>query len=198
MDFLKNIATSTKIVLSIGLVLVVALVFVATQWRPEAKMPKASPSSPVKPEPSKDNVSKLVQEQIDHLKAVVAKNPADAKSSFELARMLQDGHDSPGAMKYYELGLKADPKNIEARVDYSLCLYQTGKLQEAFSQNAIVLKQDASNAHALYNIGALYGNRGMSDSAAYYWRKLISSHPHDQLAQQAQENLKKLSGNINM
>jgi len=62
--------------------------------------------------------------------------------------MLQDGHDSPGAMKYYELGLKADPKNIEARVDYSLCLYQTGKLQEAFSQNAIVLKQDASNAHA--------------------------------------------------
>jgi len=51
MDFLKNIATSTKIVLSIGLVLVVALVFVATQWRPEAKMPKASPSSPVKPEP---------------------------------------------------------------------------------------------------------------------------------------------------
>jgi len=181
--------------MSTGLLLLVALGIVATQWRPEAEKPKPTTSSPVNPEPSKENVSKLVQEQITHLKEVVARNSDDAKSAFELARMLQDGHDAPGAMKYYELGLKADPKNVEARIDYSLCLYQTGKLQEAFHQNALVLKQDASNPHALYNMGSLYGNRGMSDSAAYYWRKLISSHPHDPLAQKAGENLKKLSGN---
>jgi len=197
MDLLRNISMSTRIVLGIGLLLVAALVVVALQRTPGVKpIPTASqsPVSPVSPTPSKENVGKQVQERIDHLKEVVAKKPSDARSSIELARTLQDGHDLEGALRYYALGLKADPGNLEARVDYSLCLYQSGKEQEAFAQNALVLRQDASNAHALYNLGAIYANRGMNDSAAYYWRSLISSHPHDDLAQKAAQNLKQLAG----
>lgn len=197
MDRMNTTSVGTRIVLGIGLLLVAALVVVVLQRTPEIKPAPAasqSPVSPVNPAPSKENVGKQVQERIDHLKEVVAKKPSDARSSIELARTLQDGHDLEGALKYYALGLKADPGNLEARVDYSLCLYQSGKEQEAFAQNALVLRQDASNAHALYNLGAIYANRGMNDSAAYYWRSLISSHPRDDLAQKATQNLKQLAG----
>lgn len=194
MDFLNNVSVNTKVTLSVALVLGIALVTVALEWTPETKRPTVSPTSPVAPAPSKENVSKLVQERIEHLKDVVAKHPSNAESAFELARTLQDGHDTTGALKYYAIGLQADPRNVEARVDYSLCLYESGREQEAFNQNVKVLQQDASNAHALYNLGAIYGNRGMSDSARHYWGRLISSHPHDELARKAGENLKLLAG----
>ena len=197
MDLLRKISMSTRIVLGVGLLLVAALVVVVMQQTPSGKPTPTisqSPVNPTSPAPSKDNVGKQVQERIDHLKDVVAKKPSDARSSIELARTLHDGHDLEGALKYYALGLKADPGNLEARVDYSLCLYQAGKEQEAFAQNALVLRQDVSNVQALYNLGAIYANRGMNDSAAYYWRSLISSHPKDDLAQKASQNLKQIAG----
>ena len=194
MDFLNNVSLNTKVTLSVALVLGIALITVALQWTPEAKPAKVASTSPVGPAPSKKNVSKLVEERINHLKDVVAKHPSNATSAFELARTLQDGHDTTGALKYYAIGLLADPRNVAARVDYSLCLYQSGREEEAFRQNVKVLQQDASNAHALYNIGAIYGNRGMSDSAQYYWGRLISSHPHDELARKAGKNPKLLAG----
>ncbi|HCV42947.1 MAG TPA: hypothetical protein DGH68_05650 [Bacteroidetes bacterium] len=198
MDLLRKVNMSTKIILGVGILLAAALTVVVLRQDPEINTPplttSQSPVSPTSPPPSKENVGKQVQERIDHLKKVVAKKPSDARSSIELARTLQDGHDLQGALKYYESGLKADPRNLEARVDYSLCLYQAGREQEAFAQNALVLRQDASNVQALYNLGAIYANRGMNDSAAYYWRSLISAHPHNDLAQKATQNLRQLMG----
>ncbi len=175
-----------------GVVLGLALAIIAVQVSPDVRPSAAPHPSPLAPKPSKENVSKQVREEIAHLKEVVDRNPSDAKSALELARTLQDGHDLQGALKYYEVGLKADPRSIEGRVDYSLCLYQAGKEQEAFAQTAKILHQDATNAHALYNLGAIYANRGQGDSATYYWKKLIASHPGDELAKKAAGNLKEL------
>lgn len=192
MDLLNKENLGVKIIVGSGVVLLVIIVGVVLMQVPEVEAPQLASQSLVNPAPSKENVAKQVQERIEHLRDVVAKNPAESRSALELARTLQDGHDLAGALQYYEIGLKADPKNLDARVDYSLCLYQSGKEEEAFAQNVIVLRQDASNAHALFNLGAIYGNRGMTDSATYYWRKLITSHPRHDLAQQAEQNLKQL------
>jgi cytochrome c-type biogenesis protein CcmH/NrfG len=193
MDLLRRIPPGVKVVMAAGLVLGCALIVIAVQVTPEARPLMPESPSPVSSAPSKENVSKQVGQQISHLKAVVAKNPKDGRSALELARTLQDGHDLVGAQKYYEIALKADPKNLAARIDYSLCLYQSGREREAFVQNAIVLNQDASNAQALYNLGAIYANRGRSDSARYYWQGLIAAHPHDELAKRAEGNLKQLA-----
>lgn len=196
MDFLKNISMSTRIVMTTGVVIVGALAVVALQREEPANKAPAAPqlkqATPLSPAPSKENVSKQVQERIEHLRSVVEKNPSDARSAFELARTLQDGHDLPGALKYFEIGLKADSKDVAARVDYSLCLYLSGKEQEAFKQNTIVLWQDGTNAQALYNIGAIHANRGRPDSAAFYWKRLVAVHPEDELARKAEDNLKQL------
>lgn len=192
MDLLSKIPLGTKVVIVAGLVLGCALTLIAIQVTPEVRPSKLVATSPVNPAPSKENVSKQVEQQIGHLKAVVSKNPKDARSALELARTLQDGHDLTGAQKYYQIALKADPKNLPARIDYSLCLYQSGREQEALGQNALVLRQDASNAQALYNLGAIYANRGRSDSARYYWKTLVAAHPDDELAKRAEGNLKQL------
>ena len=203
MDILKNLSVSTKILISVGAILGLALSVIAlettTGVRPlkvsslSPMGPGSSKASPVAPAPTRENVSKRVEEQIAHLKAVVAKNPSDARSAIDLARTLQDGHNLKDALKYYEIGLKADPRSIDARVDYSFCLYQSGKEQEALTQSAIILRWDATNPHALFNLGSIYANRGQGDSARFYWKSLISAHPRDELAKKADEYLKQLT-----
>jgi tetratricopeptide (TPR) repeat protein len=184
----------TRIVIGIGVLLVVGLAIVALQQNDDVQgdLTASPPPSPVAPTPSKDNVSKTVQEKIGHLKDVVAKNPADSRTAFELARLLQDGHSTQEAIQYYEIGLKADARDIGARIEYSLCLYQLGREEDALKQNRIVLRGDGVNAQALFNIGAIHANRGMSDSAMYYWNRLITAHPGDALAVKAKENIKQL------
>jgi tetratricopeptide (TPR) repeat protein len=198
MDFLKQRLTPARIVFGVGFILISGLAIIAGFGEQPMNAPSrpadVPAGSPVAPAPSKENVSKSVQERITHLKEVVAKNPADATTAFELARTLQDGHDVAGAIAYFEKGLKAAPRDLAARVDYSLCLYQTGRFNEAFDQNRLVLRVDAQNAQALYNLGALHANTGRNDSAAYYWTRLVKAHPQDELARAARQNLTKLDG----
>jgi len=183
----------TRVLIAVGVVLASGLLVIATKFKSDPRPSAASRPSPVAPAPSRDNVSKQVEERITHLKTVVAKNPSDARSAIELARTLQDAHDLPGALKYYALGLKGDPGRTDARVDYSLCLYQSGKEQEAFEQTELILHRDAENPYALFNLGAIFANRGQPDSASFYWNRLISSHPRDGLSAKAKEDLNQLA-----
>jgi cytochrome c-type biogenesis protein CcmH/NrfG len=187
---------SSKYIFLIGGLLLAAVVVVAvTRKSPStgatATAPEESFSSTA---PSRENASKSVVEQINHLKDVVRKDSTNAAYYFELARLLQDAHRSSEAMGYYARGLVLDPSNITARIDYSLCLYEAGKVKEAFDQNRRVLRKEPSNPQALYNLGALYANSGRSDSARVYWGKLLTTHAGHELATKARENLRQLPG----
>jgi tetratricopeptide (TPR) repeat protein len=151
-------------------------------------------SSPLEEAPSKENASEGVRNAIDHLKKVVEDDPDNANALFELARLLQDAHQPLDAIRNYETGLRLRPENTGARVDYSLCLFESGRVDEALTQNRIVLSYDRTNTKALYNIGAVYANRGVRDSAEAYWNRLIVLAPEDDLAGQARANITKLRG----
>jgi Flp pilus assembly protein TadD len=142
--------------------------------------------------PSKENVSQTVKEKLDHLRSIVEKDPKNATARIELARLLQDSHNNQEAAKYFAEVLALEPRNVDARIDYSLCLFQLGKQQDAMEQCQQVLKVNASEPRALFNLGAIHANSGRPDSARSYWSKLISRHPGHELSVQAKENLKKL------
>jgi len=163
---------------------------------PHTEMGKL-PVSPSEPEaPSKENASKNVKDAIAHLKDLVAKDPTNAATMLELATVLQNAHQPGEALDYYKKGLLIEPGNIDARIDYSLCLFETNHVKEALEQNRIVLQRDPGNSKALYNIGALHANTGLRDSAEIYWKRLIATHPDDTLSQQARASISRLHENI--
>ena len=143
-------------------------------------------------QPSASNVGDAVVKNIGDLKHIAAKDPGNAKVRFDLARLLQDGHNPAEAARYYAEGLVLDPRNNDARIDYSLCLFEQGKVQEALDQNRRVLKREGTNAKALYNVGAIHANTGHTDSAEFYWKRLVQLHPDDEIAHQAAGHLKVL------
>jgi len=151
-------------------------------------------SANVLPAPTRENVSKELTAQIKHLKDVVDKNPEESVSALQLARLLQDGHDLKGALKYYAIGLKGSPSNNAARIDYSLCLYSDAQADEAMAQSKIVHKNEPKNIQACYNIGSLYANKGAKDSAIAYWSKVIEYQPKSDLAEKSREHIKTISG----
>jgi len=148
---------------------------------------------PKRPRESKENVNTSVRETIEHLRRVVEDHPDDSQKMFELAQFLQDAHNVQEASEYYKQGLAVDSSNDAARVDYSLCLFEMGRTKESLEQNMIVLHQDPKNAKACYNVGGIYANMGMRDSAEKYWSRVITDHPEGELAAKARGNTKKLS-----
>ena len=162
---------------------------------PHSEMGKL-PVSPSEPEaPSKENASQNVKDAIAHLKDLVAKDPTNAATMLELATVLQNAHQPGEALAYYKKGLLIDPNNIDARIDYSLCLFETNHVMDALEQNRIVLQRDPGNPKALYNIGALHANTGLRDSAEMYWKRLIATHPDDTLSRQARASISRLHEN---
>ncbi len=151
------------------------------------------PSSPHESDqPSKENASQNVKDAITHLRKLVKDDPTNTDTMFELARLLQNSHNPTEALTYYKKGLRIKPDRVDARIDYSLCLFETGRGQDALEQNRIIIRHDPTNAKALYNIGAVHANTGLKDSAEFYWSRLISIHPDDDLAKQARANIGKL------
>jgi len=150
----------------------------------------------VLPAPTKENVSKELTAQIKHLKEVVKNNPEESASALQLARLLQDGHDLKGALEYYAIGLKGMPSNTAARIDYSLCLYSDGQADEAMTQSKLVFRNEPKNIQACYNIGSLYANRGVKDSAIAYWSKVIEYQPKSDLAKKSKEHIKTITNPV--
>jgi tetratricopeptide (TPR) repeat protein len=190
MDLLGENGMRKSILIMIGCGLMVAII---TSVGVHYSSPTSAPLPPRSDKPmfghsaaapTKENVSMALKDEIEHLRDVVA-------------ALLQDSHNNQEASDYYKQGLTLNPKNDSSRIDYSLCLDALGKADDALIQNRIVLKHDPSNIHALFNVGALFANRGVWDSAVVYWTTLIAKHPGDPLAVQAKENLNRLTGKMN-
>ncbi len=52
-----------------------------------------------------------------------------------------------------------------------------------------ILKKHPTNADALYNMGAMYGNLGNTERAAEYWRLLIALDSNSESGKLAQQML---------
>jgi cytochrome c-type biogenesis protein CcmH/NrfG len=200
---------NSKLYLAIVGVLAAVIVIVvmtsgdSNKHQPTTKMPPNHPPIPTDvpaksstETPSKENVSKELVHEIEGLKKLVKDNPNSAsgiKSVLQLANLLFDSHKPEEAIQYYKTVLQREPKNIDARLDLSVCYYNLGRLDEAIAETKQILSLKPDHTGALYNMGALEATRGNTIEAAKWWNKVIALDANGVDAQRAKEALSKLS-----
>ena len=97
-----------------------------------------------------------VFEEIKSLKAAIEKNPKDAASLIRLANMYHDARKFEEAVQYYKRGLEVTPKDVDARTDMGICLYEMGMADDAIAQFRTSLSYDPNHWQTWLNLGVVY------------------------------------------
>lgn len=131
-----------------------------------------------------------VLHEIDRLRQIVDKNPADLVSTLRLSNMLQDNGMYDQAVIYYKRYLDKIPDNIDARVDYGITLYEGGHTQEAIEQLNRAIKMNPNHQKAFFNLGIVYLNAGEIDKSNDALKKSVQIDPQSDVGKQAQQILR--------
>ena len=138
---------------------------------------------------------------------VVPENPAHEKASLEeqlkknpnhppiLLRLAEientAGHPAE-AQKYLRQALERDSSNVDARLELSKSLYETGKTEDAIAEAKRLLADHPNQVDALYNLGAIYANQGALVVARQYWTQAIAADANSESGKKAQDGLAKI------
>ncbi len=130
-----------------------------------------------------------ILKEIDRLREVVNKEPDDLGSILRLSNMLQDNGFYDQAAIYYKRYLDKVPKNVDARVDYGVTLFEGGHTQESIAQLKDALKIDPKHQIGLFNLGIVYLNAGEFDKANAAFKECVKVDPTSEIGKKAQQTL---------
>ena len=94
-----------------------------------------------------------VFQEISSLKTAIEKNPKDAASLIRLANMYHDARKFEEAVQYYKKGLEVTPKDVDARTDMGICMYEMGMADDAIAQFRTSLSYDSRHWQSWLNLG---------------------------------------------
>ncbi|MCL5266534.1 MAG: tetratricopeptide repeat protein [Bacteroidetes bacterium] len=130
-----------------------------------------------------------VLHEINRLREVIDKDPSDLESTLRLANMLQDNQMYDQAAIYYKRYLGKKSKDVNARVDYGVTLFEGGHTQEALGELQEALKMDPQHQIGWFNIAVVYMNLGEFDKANDALRKCVKIDPNTDIGKRAQQTL---------
>ncbi|MCL5021498.1 MAG: tetratricopeptide repeat protein [Bacteroidetes bacterium] len=130
-----------------------------------------------------------VLQEIDRLREVVSKQPDDLGSLLRLSNMLQDNGFYDQAAIYYKRYLNDVPKNVDARVDYGVTLFEGGHTVEAITQIKDALKIDPKHQIGLFNLGIIYLNSGEFNKADSAFKRCVEVNPNSEIGKKAKQTL---------
>ena len=94
-----------------------------------------------------------VFEEITALKAAIEKDPKDVRALLRLANMYHDARKFEQAVDYYRKALAITPKDVDARTDMGICLYEMGMADEAIAQFRTSLQYGPEHWQTWLNLG---------------------------------------------
>ena len=130
-----------------------------------------------------------VLHEINRLREVVGKEPDNLSSLLELANMLEDNGFYNQSTVYYKRYLAKVPRNVDARVDYGVTLFQAGNAQDGISQIKEALKTDPTHQKGLFNLGIIYLNTGQIEKANAAFKKCAKVNPNSEVGKKAEQIL---------
>lgn len=130
-----------------------------------------------------------VLSEINRLREIINKNPADIEATLKLANMLQDNQMYDQAAIYYERYLGKNPKNVDARVDYGVTLFENGRSQQALDELHQALKMDPKHQIGWFNLAVIYLNLGQFNKANEALKKCVKIDPNSDIGKRAEQTL---------
>ncbi len=176
---------------AIAAAILLGVIFVYGVMSSRSKVPSQSNSSEASQQqgatagqPSAD-----VLHEINRLREVINKNPADIEATLKLANMLQDNQMYDQAAIYYERYLGKNPKNVDARVDYGVTLFEDGRNRQALDELNRALKMDPKHQIGWFNLAVIYLNLGQYTKANDALKKCVKIDPNTDIGRRAEQTL---------
>jgi tetratricopeptide (TPR) repeat protein len=134
------------------------------------------------------------EERLHALRASVAADPERREGVVELARLLHDGHRTRDAVAYYSKAIELDPAEAQAYYDLASAHGELGEWDLAAGVLLDRLDQDAGDAVARYDLGAVRANQGRTVEAMRLFEEARETTTDGALLARISDALARLKG----
>ncbi len=156
-----------------------------------ASAPAAVSSSSSAPASSNSTAGRV--HELKALEEELAKKPEHPPILLRMAQLSSDLGKPADAISYLKRLVKADPKNIDGRLELGRLLYENSDVQGSMRETAKILELNPNQVDALYNMGAIYANLNNPAAARTYWSRAVASDAGSDSGKRAREGLEKLN-----
>ena len=119
--------------------------------------------------------------------------PEDYESLVKLGNDFMDRMNFPMAAESYRRALAIDSSSLDVITDYGACLHGMGLVERARDEFAKVLGKNPQHPIANYNMGIVFYDLEMPDSARFYWERFLTVEPEGRAAEAIRGFLEKTS-----
>jgi len=120
------------------------------------------------------------------------RDPTHTPILLRLAQIERSEGDLQGARKHLEQALVNDRKQVDVHLELGLVCWELGDFAAAEEQNRAVLRLDPGQADALYNLGAIYANRGDAKQARDFWAIAVRTGRNSDAAEKSKRAIERL------
>jgi len=152
-------------------------------------------AKPVRQHPGLEEMRHVADKQVAPLLEKLKTNPNDGSILLQIAAIYHTSHRFKEAADYYNRALQSDPKNIAVRTKLASSLYRNGDIDGAISQLNRSLKDQPTDANALFDLGIIkLQGKGDSKGALATWQRLLKTNP--QLSPERKATVLKLMADV--
>lgn len=128
--------------------------------------------------PGLEEMRQMADKQAAPLIEKLKSNPNDTSLLVQIAAMYHTTHRFKQAADYYDRALVSDPKNVAVRTKLASSLYRNGDIDGAIAQLNRALKDQSTDANALFDLGMIkLQGKGDAKGALATWQHLLKTNP---------------------
>lgn len=133
---------------------------------------------PPPPPPTGETVNLNALNEIENLKAILAKDPNNLQALINIGNLYFDTRQDLLAVEHYRKALAIDTGNANVRTDMAVCLRRMGKPDQAVEELKKAIAQAPRHAQSRYNLGViLIHDKGDLEGGVRAWEALLENVP---------------------